>query len=129
MHSHIGVHRGLANVRGAMTKNRMLVVARKIVADRAVIRSVPGQGFRMFREPAPGELAKRFDELLEQMRTQHKSEGLAEIVPVEALDRAVRANEPAVVLAAEGGDFLEGDLKRLEAAFSFDRGSVTPLVA
>ncbi len=115
MHSHIGL-RGPANVREAMTKNGMLVVARKIVADRAVIRSVPGQGFRMFREPAPGELAKRFDEVLERMRTQHKSEGLAEIGSVEVLDRTVRSGEPAVVLAAKGGDFLEGDLKRLEAA-------------
>lgn len=116
MHSHIGLQRGPANVREAMTKNGMLVVARKIVADGPVIRSVPGQGFRMVRAPAPGELAKRFDTTLERMRAQHRNEGLAEIVSAEALERAVRAGEPAVVLAAEGGDFLEGDLKRLEAA-------------
>lgn len=116
MHSHLGLHRGPANIREAMTKNGMLLVARKIVADRPVIRRTQGAGLQMFREPRPGELAKYFDGWIEKMRAQHKEERLAEIVSAEALDRAASAGEPAVAIAAEGADFLEGDLKRLEAA-------------
>src|SRR4051812_14781311 len=56
MHSHIGILGGAANVRDAMVGNRVLVIARKIVADGPVIRRVPGKGVQQAREPAPGEL-------------------------------------------------------------------------
>jgi membrane dipeptidase len=115
MHTHIGILRGTANVREAMTKNGMLLLARKIVADGPVIRRMQG-GIQMFREPKPGELAQFFDGWIEKMRAQHREERLPEIVSAEALDRALGAGEPAVAIAAEGADFLEGDLKRLEAA-------------
>ena len=115
MHSHLGMHRGPANVREAMTKNGMLLVARKIVADLPVVRRTSA-GIHMYREPRPGELAKHFDGWIEKMREQHKEQRLAEIVSAEALDRAAGAGEPVVAIASEGGDFLEGDLKRLEAA-------------
>jgi membrane dipeptidase len=116
MHTHIGILRGTANVREAMTKNGMLVLARKIVADGPVIRRTPGKGTQMYREPRQGELAQHFDDWIEKVRAQHRDERLPEIVSAEALDRAVGAGEPAVVIAAEGADFLAGDLKRLEAA-------------
>jgi hypothetical protein len=32
------------------------------------------------------------------------------------LQRVMTGSEPAVVLVAEGGDFINGDMKRLEAA-------------
>lgn len=115
MHSHIGIRKP-ADLREEMTKSGMLLVARKIVADGPVIRSVPGQGWRLARDPTPGELAGNFDSLLERMRLQHKREGLVEVVSAETLDRTVAGSVPGIVLAAEGGDFLEGDLKRLEAA-------------
>ena len=35
------------------------------------------------REPAPGELATRFERLIQRMKVEHKSEGLAEIVAGE----------------------------------------------
>ena len=116
MHSHIGILGGRADVRDAMTRNGMLVVARKIVADGPVIRRFPGKGVQQVREPAPGELATRFDAALERMRDEHKTQNLIEIVDAGVLERAIGAAEPAIVLAAEGGDFLEGDMKRLEAA-------------
>jgi membrane dipeptidase len=117
MHSHIGM-RAAARIRDAMSKNGMLVVARKIVADAPVIRAIPGQGYRMVREPGPGELAKRFDEWMARLRRQHEAEGLSEITSAAALDRASRDGEPAVVLGAEGGDFLGGSINRLEQARS-----------
>jgi membrane dipeptidase len=115
MHSHIGM-RAAARIRDAMSTNGMLVVARKIVADAPVIRALPGKGYRMVREPGPGELAQRFDEWVARLRRQHQAEGLPEIVSAAALERALRDGQPAVVLAAEGGDFLEGNMSRLEQA-------------
>ena len=88
MHSHIGLQRGPAEVREAMTKNGMLLIARKIVADAPVIRRTPGAGLQMYREPRPGELAKYFDGWIEKLRAQDKEQRLAEITSAEALDRA-----------------------------------------
>jgi membrane dipeptidase len=116
MHSHIGLQLSVADVREAMTKNGMQLIARKIVADMPVIRRTQSRGLHMFREPRPGELAKSFDGWIEILRAQDKKQGLAEIVSAEALDRAVKAGEPAVAIGAEGADFLGGDLKRLDAA-------------
>ena len=115
MHSHIGMLKPI-DLRDEMTRTGMLVVARKIVADYPVIRSVPGQGWRVSREPKPGELAGFFDSWVERVRSQSKREGLVEVVSAAALERSLSGDAPGVVLAAEGGDFLEGDLKRLEAA-------------
>jgi len=61
MHSHIGM-RSPTRIREVMSANGMLLLARKIVADAPVIRALPGQGYRMVREPNPGELAQRFDD-------------------------------------------------------------------
>lgn len=117
MHSHLGIIGPQVSVREAMTQNGMLVLARKIVADAPVIRRAGTDGaIQQYREPARGELASRFDTVLERLRNGHRPEGLAEIATVADLERVLHAREPAVVLAAEGGDFLEGDLKRLEAA-------------
>ena len=117
MHSHIGM-RSPVRMRETMSANGMLLVARKIVADAPVIRALPGQGYRMVREPNPGELAQRFDDWFARLRRQHQAEGLPEIVSAGALERVRRDGTPSVVLAAEGGDFLEGDLHRLKQARS-----------
>lgn len=101
-----------------MTANGMLVVARKIIADGPVIRRIAGKGVQQVREPAAGELASRFDRALADMKAEHKSENLSEIVDVPTLERAMRGSEPAIVIASEGGDFIDGKMKRLEAARS-----------
>ena len=109
MHSHLGLQRGLADVREAMTKNGMQLIARKIVADMPVIRRTQSRGLHMFREPRPGELAKYFDSWIEILRAQDRKQRLAEIVSAEALDRAVSAGEPAVAIAAEGARVVPVD--------------------
>ncbi|HYC45964.1 MAG TPA: membrane dipeptidase [Burkholderiales bacterium] len=116
MHSHIGLLGGRADVREAMVANGMLVVSRKIVTDGPVIKRFPGKGVQQVREPAPGELASRFGRVLAQMKAEHASANLIEIVDAATLKRVVGGSEPAVVLASEGADFIDGDLKRLEAA-------------
>lgn len=114
MHSHIGLLGGARDVREAMVVNGMLVVSRKIVADGPVIRRIPGKGIQQVREPAAGELASRFDATLERMKREHESGKLIEIVDFATLERVMKDSEPGIVLAAEGADFLEGDLDRLK---------------
>jgi membrane dipeptidase len=116
MHSHIGLLGGRAKIRDAMAANGMLVVCRKIVSDGPVIRRFPGKGVQQVREPAAGELASRFDRVLERMRGEHNAENLAEIVDAASLQRVIGGSDPAIVIGAEGGDFIEGDLTRLETA-------------
>lgn len=116
MHTHIGILGGRANVREAMSRNGMLVIARKIVGDGPVIRRFPGRGIQQVREPTAGELASRFDASFENVHKEHLAQGVIEIVDAQVLQRVIAGPQPAVVLAAEGGDFLDGDMQRLENA-------------
>jgi len=116
MHTHIGMFRESLNVREAMLKNGVLLIAHKIVGDGAVIRRIPGRGFQMFRQPDPGELHQRYQTTLQQLTAQYKRESLTLVSNASELERATRGSDPAVVIGVEGGDFLEGNLKRLESA-------------
>jgi membrane dipeptidase len=118
MHSHVlmlGRDAGKGNIREEMEKGGMLLVSRKLVADLPVIRMMAG-GIGTHRAAAPGELAAFFDKNVPLMRVRHRREGLVEVLTAADLDRVLKERVPAVALSVEGGDFLEGDLKRLEAA-------------
>ena len=112
MHSHVGAAR--LDLREAMVKNGMLLIARTLSADRNVIQNEPGKGFRQVREPQRGELAASFDERLARVRAENAKAKLVEVTDAATLEQLRSSNEPGVVLAAEGADFLEGDLKRLD---------------
>lgn len=114
MHTHVGLGRR-DSVREEMMKGGMLLVARKYISDYPVIRMMTG-GIGAHRAAAAGELAGLFDRNLPLMRERHRRDGLVEILSAADLERVLKDPVPAVVLAAEGADFLEGDLKRLEAA-------------
>ena len=116
MHSHLGLIGPRVSVREAMVPNGMLVVSRKIIADAPVIRRTPGKGIQQVREPAAGELAKRFDTVLARVKSEHKDQDIAEITDAASLERVTKEAVPAAVIAAEGGDFIDGDVNRLQAA-------------
>jgi membrane dipeptidase len=118
MHSHIamwGKDAATQNIRASMEQGGMLLVARKYVADGQVIRLMAG-GYGVHRSAAPGELAANFDKNVPLMRARHRREGLVEVLSAADLERVLRERSPAIVLSSEGADFLEGDLKRLQAA-------------
>ncbi len=115
MHSHAGVGRRIDNMRALMADNGMLIIARAIATDRPVTHTVKGR-ITVAREAQPGELAANFDDRLARLHTTLQREGLTEIVSAETLEHVLARRVPAAVIAAEGGDFLEGDLQRLEAA-------------
>jgi membrane dipeptidase len=118
MHSHIamwGRDAAKESIRAGMEQGGMLLVARKYVADGQVIRLMAG-GYGVHRAAAPGELAANFDKTVPLMRARHRGEGLAEVLSAADLERVLRERVPAIVMSSEGADFLEGDLRRLQAA-------------
>jgi membrane dipeptidase len=86
------------------------------VADFAVLRPDPATGLRAHRDFRPGEAYADTQRQLAGIR-QAVAEAGAEVATSAAdLDRAARDGRTAVLLGCEGGDFLEGDLRRLEEA-------------
>lgn len=114
MHAHLGIRQGVS-FREAMAKGGMLIVAEKVIPDMPIVRLV-GKRLASIREAHPGELRRNFETGLERRHRRIRGEGLAEIASIESLDRVLKEHAPAVVLAAEGADFLEGDLGYLERA-------------
>ena len=86
------------------------------VADFAVLRPDPATGLRAHRDFRAGEAYADYQRQLAGIR-QAVAEAGAEVATSAAdLDRAAGDGRTAVLLGCEGGDFLEGDLRRLEAA-------------
>ena len=114
MHAHLGIRQGVS-FRDAMAKGGMLIVAEKVIPDMPIVRLV-GKRLASIREAYPGELRRNFETGIERRRRRIRDEDLVEIASIESLDRVVTQRTPAVVLAAEGADFLEGDLAYLDRA-------------
>ena len=112
MHAHWGLKQALS-MREAMTKNGVLIVAEKVIPDGLLTRNV-GNRLASFREARPGELRRNFEIGFGRRRDKARQEGVVEIASVDALERVLRDRAPALVLAAEGADFLEGDLGYLD---------------
>jgi membrane dipeptidase len=86
------------------------------VADFAVLRPDPATGLRAHRNFRAGEAYADYQRQLAGIR-QAVAEAGAEVATSAAdLDRAASDGRTAVLLGCEGGDFLEGDLRRLEEA-------------
>lgn len=115
MHTHAGVGKRIDTLRTLMADNGMLILARTIATDRPVTHTVKGR-ITVAREAQPGELAANFEDRLARLHATIRREGLIEIVSAATLEYVLAKREPAAVIAAEGGDFLEGSLQRLETA-------------
>jgi membrane dipeptidase len=94
----------------------MTALVLSAVADFAVLRPDPATGLRAHRDFRVGEAYADTQRQLAGIR-QAVAEAGAEVATSAAdLDRAVRDGRTAVLLGCEGGDFLEGELGRLEEA-------------
>lgn len=106
---------GFLDVAGPMKQGGLSVVCLCIVGDSPIIHVSNGR-LRPAREPRPGELydfAKvQFAKLHELARSQAMP-----IVTSAADLRAARASRPSVIVASEGGDWLEGRIERLDEAY------------
>ena len=94
----------------------MTAVNLSAVADFAVLRPDPAQGLRAHRDFRPGEAYADYRRQLDGIRAGAAEAGAVVATSAADLERAARDGRTAVLLGCEGGDFLEGDLQRLEAA-------------
>jgi membrane dipeptidase len=94
----------------------MTAVNLSAVADFAVLRPDPAQGLRAHRDFRPGEAYADYRRQLDGIRAGAAEAGAEIATSAADLERAARDGRTAVLLGCEGGDFLDGDLGRLEEA-------------
>jgi membrane dipeptidase len=93
----------------------LAVTCLAIVSDSPTHRVTPEGRIKAFREPEPGELAAYAERGFARLHALIRDQGLR-IVRTAADLAMARADTPAVLVAAEGADFLEGDLGPLDEA-------------
>jgi len=86
------------------------------VSDFAVLRPDPVTGLRPHRDFGPGEAYADHRRQLEAIRRAVATAGAEVAASGADVDRAARDGHTVVLLGCEGGDFLDGDLRRLEEA-------------
>ena len=94
------------------------------VSDLAVLRPDPVTGLRAGRDFQPGEAAADHRRQLDALRQAVAAAGAQVATSAAEVDRAARDGRTVVLLGCEGGDFIDGDLRRLEEARA---GGVTVL--
>jgi len=110
---------GAASVAGALRAARaagITALCLSAVADFAVLRPDPATGLRAVRDFRPGEAYADYRRQLAGIREAVEEAGAEVATSPADLDRAARDGRTAVLLGCEGGDFLEGDLRRLAEA-------------
>jgi membrane dipeptidase len=123
LHSHAGGilsvrygNTGLSPVAAPMADGGMAVVCFAIVSDSPCHRLEADHRLHPYRSPDPGELyawSQRGFARLHQLIAQDR---LAVITNAATLN-AARGGTPSAVVAAEGGDFLDGQADRVDEAY------------
>jgi membrane dipeptidase len=125
IHSHAG---GIASVRRVIENLPFLPVAEPmraggfaiaclaVVSDGPTHRVMRDGRIHPYRNPEPGELATFGAAAFARLHALVAAEGLAVIADANALRRASAA-APSAIIAAEGGDFLEGSADRVDEAY------------
>ncbi|MGH3289475.1 MAG: dipeptidase [Streptosporangiaceae bacterium] len=86
------------------------------VSDFAVLRPDPVTGLRAYRDFRPGEAQADHWRQLDGLRRAVAAAGAEVATSAADVDRAARNGCTVVLLGCEGGDFLDGDLRRLQEA-------------
>ena len=95
---------------------RMTALVLATVSDFAVLRPDPVTGLRAGRDFRPGEALADHRRQLDGLRSAVAAAGARVATSAAEVDRAARDGGTVVLLGCEGGDFLDGDLRRLEEA-------------
>jgi membrane dipeptidase len=110
---------GAASVTGAVRDARaagMTALMLATVSDVAVLGPHPVTGLRAYRDFGPGEAYADHRRQLDAIRRAVAAADVEVATSAAAVDRAARDGRTVVLLGCEGGDLLEGDLRRLEQA-------------
>jgi membrane dipeptidase len=86
------------------------------VSDLAVLRLDPLTGLRAGRDFRPGEAAADHRRQLDGLRQAVAAAGAQVATSAAEVDQAARDGRTVVLLGCEGGDFIDGDLRRLQEA-------------
>jgi membrane dipeptidase len=86
------------------------------VSDLAVLRPDPVTGLRAGRDFRAGEALADHRRQLDGLRSAVAAAGAQVATSAAEVDRAARDGGTVVLLGCEGGDFLDGDLRRLAEA-------------
>ena len=120
MHTHCGwAHLAWGDmilVMEGMDKGGLTGFCFSLVADRGTIKRTK-KSVKAFREPDPGELHAGLYKQLDLARAQFKKNGLVEFRKPDDIRLAKAEGRRGVLIASEGGDFLEGRLERVEEAY------------
>jgi membrane dipeptidase len=125
VHSHGGTILGIRGQGGGnssftplaepMRQGGMAVICLAVVSDQPTITLANGR-LRPSRDPKPGELYAHTQRAFERLHRLVREQALG-IVRDSAGLRAARPEQPSVIVAAEGGDFLEGKPERIDEAY------------
>ena len=120
IHSHAGritnPNAALGGVAEPMRDGGMSVACLAMVADRPVTRILSDGRIAAFRSPSAGELYGWSQTGFARLQILIESEKLQVVTDTASLN-AARGRGPSIVVAAEGADFLEGALDRVEEAY------------
>jgi membrane dipeptidase len=86
------------------------------VSDLAVLRPDPVTGLRAHRDFHPGEAAADHRRQLDELRLAVAAAGAQVATSAADVEQADRDGRTVVLLGCEGGDFIDGDLRRLAEA-------------
>ncbi|MGE0152341.1 MAG: dipeptidase [Reyranellaceae bacterium] len=121
IHSHAGgiLRPGLSftDVVAQMKQGGMGAICLAMVADSPVIRAGSDGRIQAQRNPEEGELYRWSGPAFARVVALAKEQGLALVDGAQAL-RAASAARPSIVVSAEGGDFLEGRIERIDQALA-----------
>lgn len=120
MHSHHGMVPAKRNPQTTrladdMRANGLAVAAMKVIADYPVLAYAPGR-IDVREARASGQFRAHFERTVAALKARAAREGLGVIAAPADLDRALKAQAPAIAIASEGADFLEGELAYLDKA-------------
>jgi membrane dipeptidase len=121
IHSHAGqlIRRdaAFAPVAGPMREGGMAAICLAIVADSGTTRVLSDGRIAAYRAPEPGELYRRSRDSFQRAHRLIADQGLALVVDAASLT-ATRGGAPGAIVTAEGADFLDRDLARLDEAYN-----------
>ena len=87
-----------------------------IVSDSPTHRVMDDHRIHPYRDPAPGELHAYAQQGFARLQALVRAQSMTVVTDAAGL-LAARADRPCVVVAAEGGDFLEGNPDRVDEAY------------
>lgn len=109
--------RAFGAVAEPMRRGGMAAICLAVVSDGPTQKIMPDGRIHPYRDPAPGELYEYAQLAFRRVHELARDQGLALIRNSGDL-RAAKAGTASAIIAAEGADFLEGRVERVDEAYA-----------